>query len=169
MWHTYGTWLPGDPRGFRDRSHRIHSSGDYKHPPPRGEHTNLHAFNRQQYHGEVVLRTAAQRLKVRDALVGALLDTEANPLIVAICRVHVHWIAELPVERDAFEKLIKRAKIESSKAIEHKSNGRGWARGHTNVLIKTPAQRTSCYFYVRGHQGKNASVWTYKDVASDTD
>ncbi|HEX3314753.1 MAG TPA: hypothetical protein VHR72_07680 [Gemmataceae bacterium] len=29
---TYGSWLPGNPRGFRSRKHRIHSSGDYKNP-----------------------------------------------------------------------------------------------------------------------------------------
>lgn len=33
MCHTYGTWLPGDPRGFRTRHHREHVEGDYKSPP----------------------------------------------------------------------------------------------------------------------------------------
>ena len=40
-WHvtlsTYGSWLPGDQRGFRSRKHKIHSSGDYKNPPPASE------------------------------------------------------------------------------------------------------------------------------------
>ena len=29
MFGTYSSWLPGDARGFRNRDHRIHSSGDY--------------------------------------------------------------------------------------------------------------------------------------------
>ncbi len=33
MFSTRGHWLPVDPRGFRNRDHRIHSSGDYTHPP----------------------------------------------------------------------------------------------------------------------------------------
>jgi hypothetical protein len=33
---TRSSWLHGDERGFRDRGHRIHSSGDYKHGPPKG-------------------------------------------------------------------------------------------------------------------------------------
>jgi hypothetical protein len=33
MGHTYGTWLPGDPKGFRTRHHREHIEGDYKKPP----------------------------------------------------------------------------------------------------------------------------------------
>jgi len=45
-WHlvqgTHRSWLPGDPRGFRSRRHRRHSSGDYRTPPPAGEHEGLH-------------------------------------------------------------------------------------------------------------------------------
>jgi len=33
---TYGSWLPGDPRGFRTRHHREHVEGDYRNPPPAG-------------------------------------------------------------------------------------------------------------------------------------
>src|SRR3954468_9029001 len=33
MGNTYGTWLPGDPRGFRTRLHREHVEGDYRNPP----------------------------------------------------------------------------------------------------------------------------------------
>lgn len=37
-WHhiiltTYGSWLPGDLRGFRTRDHREHVEGDYRPPP----------------------------------------------------------------------------------------------------------------------------------------
>jgi hypothetical protein len=35
---THNSWLPGDPRGFRSQNHKILSSGDYKNPPPPGEH-----------------------------------------------------------------------------------------------------------------------------------
>src|SRR5438552_12784270 len=36
--HTYGSWLRGDPRGWRSRHHREHVDGDYKHPPPEGRY-----------------------------------------------------------------------------------------------------------------------------------
>lgn len=38
MGSTFGTWLPGDPKGFRTRHHREHVEGDYKNPPPKGTH-----------------------------------------------------------------------------------------------------------------------------------
>jgi hypothetical protein len=30
---TYGQWLPGDDRGYRERDHHMHVEGDYKNPP----------------------------------------------------------------------------------------------------------------------------------------
>ena len=42
---TYGSWLPGDPRGFRTRHHRDHVDGDYKSPPPPGIYEHFHETN----------------------------------------------------------------------------------------------------------------------------
>src|SRR5438094_6718364 len=39
--HVYGSWLRGDPRGWRSRHHREHVEGDYKHPPPKGIYNEL--------------------------------------------------------------------------------------------------------------------------------
>src|SRR2546430_1609317 len=33
---TYGTWLRGDPRGWRSSKHHVHVDGDYKKRPPTG-------------------------------------------------------------------------------------------------------------------------------------
>ena len=38
MASTRGSWLPGDPRGWRSRHGRERCDGDYKHPPPPGAH-----------------------------------------------------------------------------------------------------------------------------------
>src|ERR1700722_14324129 len=42
MSNTYGTWLRGDPRGWRSRNHREHVDGDYRSPPPRGKYKIMH-------------------------------------------------------------------------------------------------------------------------------
>ncbi len=39
---TYGSWLPGDRRGFRTRHHREHVEGDYRNPPPVGIYVSRH-------------------------------------------------------------------------------------------------------------------------------
>src|SRR6266852_9001808 len=43
---VYGSWLYGDPRGFRTRHHREHVEGDYKNPPPPGSYENLEQRSR---------------------------------------------------------------------------------------------------------------------------
>ena len=46
---TLRSWNFGDERGFRSRGHRIHSSGDYKNPPPRGEHAKLNEWHVERH------------------------------------------------------------------------------------------------------------------------
>ena len=44
---TKGTWLRGDPRGWRARHHREHCEGDYKNPPPPGAHRELYELSKR--------------------------------------------------------------------------------------------------------------------------
>src|SRR5438067_13048428 len=44
--HVYGSWLRGDPRGWRSRHHREHVDGDYKNPPPKGKYDNLYELSK---------------------------------------------------------------------------------------------------------------------------
>lgn len=59
--HTYGTWLPGDPKGFRTRHHREHIIGDYKLPPPPGMYDKRHEKAKSLMKREPVYLDAAQR------------------------------------------------------------------------------------------------------------
>jgi hypothetical protein len=52
---TFGTWLQGDTSGFRTRNHKIHSSGDYKVPPPKEEQEGLRIYQNSRDHEKVVL------------------------------------------------------------------------------------------------------------------
>lgn len=52
---TLNAWLPGDPRGWRSRHHKRHSSGDYKNPPPPGEHEGLYRYCKQRSGKPVVI------------------------------------------------------------------------------------------------------------------
>ncbi|MGH7178301.1 MAG: hypothetical protein ACREJC_13050, partial [Tepidisphaeraceae bacterium] len=163
MWNTYGTWLPGDPRGFRNRHHRIHSSGDYRNPPPPGEHAGLHRYNHQRLPGEVVLRSTAIRRSVCDAMVRTLVELGARVMVVTVCRTHVHLVVEWPIDRCVFKAWMTKLKIESSKQIAEKVKGRGWGRGSKSVLIRSLRQRSTTFEYVRDRQEPGAAIWTYKD------
>src|SRR5437867_10987899 len=60
---TYGSWLFGDPRGFRTRHHRLHVEGDYKNPPPLGKYDDLEKQSRESMnHDEVFLPYAFREI-----------------------------------------------------------------------------------------------------------
>jgi hypothetical protein len=86
---THGTWLPGDPRGFRDHDHRIHSSGDSKRPPPSGEHAGLHRYARRHADPEVVIPPELHP-PVAETFGEKLLAIGCPPRILAIGKVRGH-------------------------------------------------------------------------------
>ena len=69
---TRRSWLHGDGRGFRSRGHRIHSSGDYKDPPPEGEHSGLLEYQRKQCAGKMIKVPRHLRGEFVLALLGAV-------------------------------------------------------------------------------------------------
>src|SRR5687768_17438019 len=44
--HVYGSWLRGDPKGWRSRHHREHCEGDYRNPPPTGKYDHLYELSK---------------------------------------------------------------------------------------------------------------------------
>ena len=58
---TYGTWLPGDFKGFRTRHHREHVEEDYKSAPPAGLYYGLHRQSRELMKRDPVHLAVEQR------------------------------------------------------------------------------------------------------------
>ena len=95
LW-CYGQWSPGDPRGFRSHDHRVHSSGEYKHRPPEGEHADLHDHAKRQLKQPPVELAVPQR-QVIGELVVRWCQIKSHTLIAVACgRVHTHLFVELP-------------------------------------------------------------------------
>jgi hypothetical protein len=91
---THNSWLPGDPRGFRDHDHRLHSSGHHRAPPPEGEHDGLHAYAREHSSNPVII-PKTQRLIVLNAIQNKLDQLNFRYVIIASCAMHVHLLVEL--------------------------------------------------------------------------
>ena len=74
-WHLIlsgrNTWLPGDARGFRNRDHRVHSSGDYKNRPPQGEHQGLYDYHKQRA-GDPIVFQPTHRTVLGEAMYEAI-------------------------------------------------------------------------------------------------
>src|SRR4051812_17125472 len=91
--NTYGTWLRGDPRGWRARHHREHVEGDYKNPPPKGKHDALYARSKWLMKRDPVHLELGLRAFVLEAIVERLLRESIVVITAALTRKHLHVLA----------------------------------------------------------------------------
>ncbi len=94
--HTYGAWLPGDPRGFRTRHHSEHVEGDYKNPPPAGMYDERHAQSKSLLKQALVVIPAEFREFVGRTLIAKLQSHGAEVLALSVSATHVHLLAKMP-------------------------------------------------------------------------
>jgi REP element-mobilizing transposase RayT len=158
---TFGAWLRGDERGFRDHDHRVHSSGDYTNPPPKREHEGLRRWTLAHLHKDPVTLTPAQRESVGRAIVAKLAAQRVEVLILAVSGQHVHLLAGLSMDRK--EQQIGNAKRASSHALRSEIPGAVWGRrADVIVTIGDPAD-VRAFRYIEAHGAEGAWVWTFRD------
>lgn len=155
---TRGSWLPGDPRGWRSRGHKRHSSGDYRNPPPTGEHQGLYQYSKQHRPDAVVIPRDL-RAAVGTAFLECLGGMGHRVIAMAIAGMHAHLLAELPKGPGGARSAVGSAKKASSRAIRSELPGRVWAAGGRYKIIDTPAYQRRIYEYILGHRNEDAWVW----------
>ncbi|HET6246233.1 MAG TPA: hypothetical protein VFE47_00905 [Tepidisphaeraceae bacterium] len=126
--NTHSSWLHGDARGFRTRKHRIHSTGDYKNPPPAGEHAGLYIYQDGKSRMEVHIGYG-ERAIIGRAFVAYLREKGYTVLAVAITKMHGHALVEVPRELARVKQIIGQAKRFSSRAVEKQMPGSVWSAG----------------------------------------
>lgn len=93
---TYGTWLRGDPRGFRTFRHRCHVEGDYRNPPPPGVWAPIFEFSRKRLRWPPVILSPEARDVLCRALVDRLKELDVEIIAFAVARNHFHALARFP-------------------------------------------------------------------------
>jgi REP element-mobilizing transposase RayT len=153
--------LHGDPRGFRSRDHRLHSNGDYKRPPPEGEHARLHRWQIERSKQEIVL-TAQQRETVGQAVLAKLTEQNHDVLVIAAGSTHVHVLAQLPDDWDKVKLLMGLWKQASSHALRSDLPGRVWSVGGPPKRVRDQTHQRKVVKYLRKHVEEDAWVWDWK-------
>ncbi|MBL8746196.1 MAG: hypothetical protein JNK58_07555 [Phycisphaerae bacterium] len=164
MTSTLGHWLPGDPRGFRDHGHRVHSSGDYKNPSPDGEHAGLHHYARSILRNEVSL-TEPQRARLGKSLLEKLERMGTAVAVLAVGARHVHGLIRVGTA-DAVE-VFGRAKQFASHQIRAEIPGKLWGASSHVERIHDGAQFVSALKYITRHRAEGAWVWENPEIATD--
>ena len=160
--NTRGSWLPGDERGFRNRGHRIHSSGDYKRPPPVEEHVGLYGYQVGKSPPEVRIARSLRPVIGR-AMARYFEACEHRVLVVAITKVHAHMLVELPNSIIKIREIVGEAKRAASRAVKRQMPGSIWARGGTFKPVKTRAHQRRAFGYILYEQGSGAWTWSFLD------
>src|SRR5947209_333889 len=95
MCHTYGTWLPGEAKGFRTRHHREHVSGNYRNPPLAGFYsTRLEHSKNLMTRAAVQLDKAQQRRAVEE-IVKSFAKWGIELQALCIDRIHLHALSKV--------------------------------------------------------------------------
>lgn len=156
--HTHGSWLHGDPRGFRSRGHRLHSSGDYKNPPPAGEHEGLHRYQKQNSRPAVRLPREVWPVVGR-TMVDKCAKTARRVLAVSVGATHVHLLVELDDDYHEAQAFSGRLKQAGSHAVREVWPGRVWASGGKPIAVADRGHQVAVYHYILDHALVGDWVW----------
>lgn len=163
-WHLilsgHGTWLPGDARGFRNREHRIHSSGDYKHRPPEGEHEGLYFYNQKRAATPRSFSPEHRKL-LGEAMLETIERVKQRCLAIAIGASHSHLLVECEDDYQVARQFSARLKQVSSFAVGRVLQGRVWATGGKPIRIRNREHQQQVFWYILEHAEKE-SAWVWR-------
>ena len=155
-WGTYGSWLPGDPRGFRTRSHRQHIDGDYRNPPPTGKYAALHAYARDALKKPPVTIEADLQQIVALACLEQFAKEAADVSAISVDCWHVHVAVVCPAA--GIKQMIGRVKKVSSHRVRRRIPGRLWQAGCHIVPIRNEEHWRNVLAYIAAH-GRKGWAW----------
>jgi len=157
---THNSWLPGEPRGFRAKNHSVHSSGDYRNPPPVGEHAGLFVYSKK-ISAEPIIIPSDLRAAVGKAMIRKLSKLGYQVLAVSVAGMHSHMLVELPADVKTTKRIVGHCKSASSLAIRDRLPGRVWGRLGSFKPVKDPAYQKKVYRYILDQE--DAWHWSYRD------
>ncbi|MBI1338402.1 MAG: hypothetical protein GC164_15780 [Phycisphaera sp.] len=158
---TYGVWLPGDARGWRSRDHRVHVEGDYKNPPPEGQHAHLHDDVQGRLSDDAVRFTSAQCRVACAAWAEALGHYHTAFIDLAIGPTHWHLLVQWSEGQP--KTLVGKLKTWSVKQLRergHVFEGPVWAAGCRCLPIRDEGHFNNVSAYIARHLHEGAAVWS---------
>ncbi|HET6426265.1 MAG TPA: hypothetical protein VFG20_21415 [Planctomycetaceae bacterium] len=156
---AYGSWLPGDPRGFRTRHHRDHVDGDYKSPPPVGIYDELHDANQQSLTQPATVIPTTLRPIVGSALRDRFNEAGGRVLAISCGGQHAH----IQVQLDAGDARVPLRNAKRTATYAARNAGfepKLWAIRGKIIRIRDRAHQQNVYRYILDHAHEGAWVWS---------
>jgi hypothetical protein len=167
---TYGTWVRGDPRGWRARHHREHVDGDYKDPPPTGKHDPQLRRSQSLMKRHRVVLTLEQRRVACRAFGDKLRVLGVELIELCISARHWHLLARFeplgsvhdPTE-DKPRLMVGQAKGVSARMLSKSgliAQGGVWATRCRCLPIRNRSHQVNVTHYIRRHARQGAAVYS---------
>jgi REP element-mobilizing transposase RayT len=152
-WTTYGTWLPGDPRGYV--SNTLMETGRYApkqnqrgQPISRGNPQTLAAAQKAQKHDTVWL-LPQHAITVAEALKNAAAARHWHIIRAAVMAGHVHTLtAKCPDDGPAVRRILKGVSNAALCAAAGHP-GRWWTRGGSGRYLHSQRSLEAVEEYIR--------------------
>ena len=161
MGNTYGTWLPGDERGFRTWRHHRHIEGDYRNPPRKGRYERLHRASESQLTRNPVHLEPAQRQPVLEELHRSLRKWRVPVVAISVGRVHFHILGRFSAHNPRH--FLGLAKKESSAFLRQRGlapEGGLWALKCECKPINDERHYARAFDYILDHVKQVSAVWS---------
>ena len=172
--HTYGTWLRGDPRGWRARHHREHVDGDYKNPPPRGSYNELFKHSKLLMKRDPVKVARELQHFVLVAMLDRLWELSIRTPIASFDGIHMHGLLRCPDHNPrivlGIAKQYATAKLKahgSAMGLDlNLKDGEGiWGKRSHPKPVSDPEHYDNTFSYIDKHAQRGATVIREDDSA----
>ncbi|HUT57985.1 MAG TPA: hypothetical protein VNA25_09075, partial [Phycisphaerae bacterium] len=148
--NTYGTWLRGDARGWREWKHHEHVDGDYRNPPPPGQSDEPLIQSRRMMRGRPIRLTPEQRRIAGQALAEKLAEMGIEVLVLSVDAVHYHFLARFADGQIRWR--VGRAKKHASHVLSrHGLPGTVWAKRCRALPVRDRRHQLNAFEYIRSH------------------
>jgi hypothetical protein len=142
--NTRCSWLHADERGFRSRHHRLHSSGDYRNPPPKSEHAGLRKWMKE-HSGQRIEIPSELRPVIGTTLLQFFREKQVKLLALSVGEIHAHMQIQLIDNIVAIRRIIGHAKRESSRSVKKQMPGSVWGAGGEHKRIENRSHHENVF------------------------
>jgi REP element-mobilizing transposase RayT len=158
-WRTYGTWLPGDERGFVDpvldeQGHRV--IHNLPGTPIDADNPRLRKYSQEIMRGTEVYLNSDQAAALLEQFQETARHRNWQLLAVAILPNHVHLIAGVNGDPDPAS-LLRDFKSYGSRRLTRSwsipASKTWWAESGSRRILKTDEYRLQAMLYIRNQSG----------------
>jgi len=137
-WTTYGSWLPGDERGYVEDGQIL----------PGNTYTLKRNMNRQK--SSTVRLNAQERKIVRQVILAEAKRIGHKIQALAVCTNHIHLLAE-PHSESIADTVGRYKSITTRVLWQHGRKGRIWTRGYDKRFCFTKEELLRRVQYIENH------------------